>query len=1051
MTEQHTPDSRPATGYNSVPPQIDLPAMEHQILDLWQRSRTFDRSLEQTADGEPWTFYEGPPTANGKPGTHHIETRVFKDVFPRFRTMRGYRVDRKAGWDCHGLPVELAVESELGLNGKPDIERYGVEAFNAKCRESVRRHVDAFVELTERMGYWVNLDQAYETMSPSYVESVWWALKKIFDAGLLTEDFRVAPYCPRCGTGLSDHELAQGYENIVDPSVYVRLPLTSGPHAGEADLLIWTTTPWTLPSNALVAVKDDVTYAVAVHDQERPVVVAESLLESALGEGWRVTSTFTGAEMVGWTYDRPFTIVDWPGRGHFVVNEDYVTTTDGTGLVHQATVFGADDFESVRRNGVELINPINTQGRFDADLELVGGVYFRDANEALMEDLAQRGRLFRRIDFEHSYPHCWRCHSALMYYALPSWYIRTTKIKDALLRENERTTWFPDTIKWGRYGDWLNNNVDWALSRARYWGTPLPIWRNDADPSKIICVGSLAELSELTGGELSTLDPHRPFVDDVTFTRPGEEGTYRRVPEVIDAWFDSGSMPFAQWGFPHLDGSTEQFERAYPADFICEAIDQTRGWFYTLMTIGTLVFDETSYRNVVVLGHILAEDGRKMSKHLGNVLDPIELMDAHGADAVRWFMAAGGSPWASRRVGHATITETVRKVLLTYWNVVAFQALYATVNGWTPAAAVKSDHVLDRWLKSITGRLVTEVTDAYENFDLQRVGQLITSFVDDLSNWYVRRSRRRFWKGDAGALGTLHDTLDAVTRLMAPVAPFLTERVWQDLFTGTDPNGPDSVHLASWPEPDTASRDEELDAGMQLAQRLVELGRSARSEAKIKIRQPLGRALIPTVSHDRLGPELLAEIAAELNLGTVESFTGAGDLVEYTAKGNFRALGKRFGKQTPQVAAAIAAADAATLAESLSSKGSATVDHDGGTAVTSDEVIISERPKEGWSVLNDQGETIALDLELTPELISAGLAREAIRLIQETRKDSGLEVTDRIHLSWSAAPEMAAALRDHGALVADEVLALEVTESEPAPDWIRFDDLGLALALSKAG
>ncbi len=685
MTEQLTRDSRPASGYQNVPPQIDLPAMEHEILALWQRNRTFDRSLEQTADGEPWTFYEGPPTANGKPGTHHIETRVFKDVFPRFRTMRGYRVDRKAGWDCHGLPVELAVETELGLNGKPDIERYGVEAFNAKCRESVLRHVDAFVGLTERMGYWVNLDEAYQTMDPSYVESVWWALKKIFDAGLLSEDFRVAPYCPRCGTGLSDHELAQGYENIVDPSVYVRLPLTSGPHAGAADLLIWTTTPWTLPSNALVATKADLTYVVASHDQQRSVVVAEGLMESVLGDGWRVEATFTGADMVGWTYDRPFMIVDWPGRGHFVVNEDYVTTTDGTGLVHQATVFGADDFESVRRNGVELINPINTQGRFLEGIDLVGGVYFRDANEALMADLEQRGLLFRRIDFEHSYPHCWRCHSALMYYALPSWYIRTTKIKDALLRENERTTWYPDTIKWGRYGDWLNNNVDWALSRARYWGTPLPIWRNDADPTKIICVGSLAELSELVGSDLSTLEPHRPFIDDVTFTRPGEEGTYRRVPEVIDAWFDSGSMPFAQWGYPACwTGRPSSSNAAYPADFICEAIDQTRGWFYTLMTIGTLVFDESSYKNVVCLGHILAEDGRKMSKHLGNVLDPIKLMDAHGADAVRWFMAAGGSPWVSRRVGHSTITETVRKVLLTYWNVVAFQALYAKSNDWTP-------------------------------------------------------------------------------------------------------------------------------------------------------------------------------------------------------------------------------------------------------------------------------------------------------------------------------------------------------------------------------
>uniref|UniRef100_UPI000DF7D666 isoleucine--tRNA ligase n=1 Tax=Desertihabitans aurantiacus TaxID=2282477 RepID=UPI000DF7D666 len=674
------------TGYRPVPAQIDLPAMEHEVLERWKSEQTFRRTLDQTRGRPSWTFYEGPPTANGTPGTHHIEARVFKDVFPRFKTMQGFHVERKGGWDCHGLPVELAVERELGLNGKPDIETYGIEAFNARCREAVMRNVDLFTQLTDRMGYWVDTDHPYRTMDASYVESVWWALKQIFEKGLLVEDYRVAPYCPRCGTGLSDHELAQGYETVVDPSVYVRLPLTSGPLAGEADLLIWTTTPWTLPSNALVAAKDDVSYVVArptgvppEHGHDKPVVVAETLLQHALGEGWEADGEhrFTGAEMLGWRYTRPFDVVEWTGDAHFVVTEDYVTTDDGTGLVHQATVFGADDFDSVRRNGVELVNPIDTRGRFVPETGLVGGMYFREANETLINDLGARGLLFRHLDYEHSYPHCWRCHSALMYYALPSWYIRTTQAKDALLRENERTTWHPESIKWGRYGDWLHNNIDWALSRSRYWGTPLPIWRNDADPSQLRVVGSLAELSELAGRDLSDLDPHRPFIDDVTFTVDGVEGTFRRVPEVIDAWFDSGSMPFAQHGYPHLPGSVEAFEQAYPADFIAEAIDQTRGWFYTLMAVGTLVFDRNSYKDVVCLGHILAEDGRKMSKHLGNILEPIPLMDTHGADAVRWFMAAGGSPWAARRVGHQTIGETVRKVLLTYWNSVSFQALYA--------------------------------------------------------------------------------------------------------------------------------------------------------------------------------------------------------------------------------------------------------------------------------------------------------------------------------------------------------------------------------------
>ena len=1064
-----TDNPAPATpGYPVVPPQVDLPALDHEVLELWRQRDTFARSLAATADGEAWTFYEGPPTANGLPGTHHIEARVFKDVFPRFKTMQGYRVDRKAGWDCHGLPVELAVEKELGFNGKPDIERYGIEAFNAKCRESVYRHVGAFNELTERMGYWVNLDEPYETMSSDYVQSVWWALKSIFDSGRLTEDYRVAPYCPRCGTGLSDHELAQGYETVMDPSVYVRFPLTSGPWADQADLLIWTTTPWTLPSNGLVAARDDVTYVMARqtaehvratgHGGAKAVVVAEPLLDKVLGEGWEPVpgARLTGADMVGWTYQRPFELIEWPGRAHFVVTEAYVTTEDGTGLVHQAPAFGAEDFESCRRNEVELVNPIDGQGRFLADVGLVGGMFFVEANGDLLEDLGGRGLLFRHLDYEHSYPHCWRCHTRLLYYAQPSWYVRTTQVKDALLRENERTTWYPETIKHGRYGDWLDNNIDWALSRQRYWGTPLPVWRNTEDPQRVICVGSLAELSELTGRDLADLDPHRPFIDDVTFTVEGVPGEFRRVPEVIDAWFDSGSMPFAQWGYPWVEGSAERLADAYPADFICEAIDQTRGWFYTLMAIGTLVFDESSYRNVLCLGHILAEDGRKMSKHLGNILEPMPLMDDHGADAVRWFMVAAGSPWSQRRVGDQTLTETVRKVFLTYWNTVAFHMLYARTNGWSPTGpstcpAVADRPVLDRWLVSQRNALVREVTGALENFDTQRAGGLLADFVDELSNWYVRRSRRRFWDGEPSALWTLHETLEVVTRLMAPLAPFVTEKVWQQLVVPVDPTGPDSVHLAAWPVPQDDLVDPGLAEGMRLTRRLVELGRAARAEAKVKTRQPLSRALIPTAAFTALGSELRAEIATELNLGAVEAMGGSSDLVDFSAKGNFRALGKRFGPQTPVVAAAIAAADAAALARSLADAGSAEVDVAGTpTKVTAEEVIISERPREGWSVVNEQGETIALDLHLTPELIRAGLAREVVRAVQDARKAAGLEVSDRIRLTWSADGELADTLREHGELVAREVLAVELTEGGVADGAQTEDSLGLRFTLAKA-
>ena len=1082
--------------YRPVPPQVDLPALEHDVLAFWRDHKTFDRSLKRNEGGQEggqkedaqkeggqkaapsWTFYEGPPTANGVPGTHHIEARVFKDVFPRFKTMQGFRVERKAGWDCHGLPVELAVEKELGFSGKGDIEAYGVAEFNAKCRESVLRNVDLFEEMSERMGYWVDTDDAYRTMDASYVESVWWALKQIHDSGLLVEDYRVAPYCPRCGTGLSDHELAQGYETITDPSVYVRFPLTSGEYAGRASLLVWTTTPWTLVSNTAVAVHPDVEY-VAATDGAETLIVAEPLLDTVLGEGWTVQGTVKGADMERWNYQRPFELVAFPegtneqspeGTGqqspqpaHFVVTAGYVTTEDGTGLVHQSPAFGEDDMAVAKAYGLPVVNPIRADGHFEETVPLVGGQFFKHADADLVNDLAARGALFRHVAYEHSYPHCWRCHTALLYYAQPSWYIRTTQIKDALLRENQHTNWYPDTIKWGRYGDWLHNNVDWAVSRSRYWGTPLPIWRCAEDHQT--CVGSLTELSELTDRDQSGLDPHRPYVDDVVFAcpqRPEGEGSApcgeqaRRVPEVIDGWFDSGSMPFAQWGFPHLDGSAERFEDAYPADFICEAIDQTRGWFYTLMAIGTLVFDQSSYRNVLCLGHILAEDGRKMSKHLGNMLEPIPLMDQHGADAVRWFMAASGSPWSARRVGHANIQETVRKVLLTYWNTVAFQVLYARTAHWSPGGdvpGVAERPVLDRWLHAETARLTKGVTEALENFDTQRTGNLLARFVDDLSNWYVRRSRRRFWDGDPAALTTLHDTLETVTKLLAPLTPFITERVWQDVVRPVGHDAAESVHLADWPTYDPAVIDEDLSASVALARRLVELGRAARAEAKVRTRQPLRRALVGSGAWARLNEELRAEVAEELNIGAIEPLSSAGaNLVDFSAKGNFRALGKRFAQQTPTVAAAIAGADADALSVAIEANGKATVTVDGADLeVFADEVIISERPRQGWSVVNEQGETVALDLELTADLVRAGVAREVVRLVQEARKSSGFDVSDRIVLIWQATGDTGEALREHQDLVAAEVLATDVREAAPTGDVVHDNDLGLAFSVARAG
>ncbi|WP_031160084.1 isoleucine--tRNA ligase [Streptosporangium roseum] len=1048
--------------FRSLPAQVDLPALEHEVLDRWRDGKVFERSVEQNTDGPNWVFYEGPPTANGMPGVHHVEARVFKDVFPRYKSMQGYNVPRKAGWDCHGLPVEVAVEKELGLSGKKDIEAYGVAEFNARCRESVLRHVDAFEEMTERMGYWIDLSQAYRTMDPSYVESVWWSLKVVFDKDLLFRDFRITPYCPRCGTGLSDHELGQpgGYETVSSPSVYVRMPATSGPLADlGASLLIWTTTPWTLVSNTAVAVHPDVTYVAArPAGSDEVLVVAEPLLVSALGEGAEVLATFQGADLEHTTYSRPFDLVDIPGA-HYVVLGYYVTTEDGTGLVHQAPAFGADDLTTCKRYGLPVVNPIGPDGRFLDSVPQVGGQFFKDADEGLTEDLRARGLLYRGGHFEHSYPHCWRCHTALLYYALPAWYIRTTAIKEQLLAENEKTNWYPETIKWGRFGEWLRNNVDWSLSRSRYWGTPLPLWVCSADESHITCVGSLEELSRLSGQDVSALDPHRPYVDDVTLPCPTCGAEARRVPDVIDAWYDSGSMPFAQWGAPYQNA--DMLEKAYPAQFICEATDQTRGWFYSLMAVGTLVFGRSSYENVLCLGLILAEDGRKMSKHLGNVLQPIPLMDQHGADALRWYMACAGSPWAARRVGHGALEEIVRKVLLTYWNTASFFTLYANAESWSPsrlseAPSYAERPLIDRWVLAELHRTVAEVTASMDEFDTARVGRRLAEFLDDLSNWYVRRSRRRFWSGDASAFATLYECLETVTRLMSPVVPFITDYVWDVL---RDTEGPSSVHLAAWPSVTEELLDPALSEQMALVRRLVELGRSARASSGVKTRQPLGRALVGARGWAALSPELRELIADELNVQGLEDLSGIeADLVSFTVKPNFRALGKRFGSQTKLVAAAVAAADAGELARALRSGSAVSVDAGelGTVELNGEEVIVTEQPKSGWAVETGAvdtgtGETVALDLTITDGLRRSGLVRDVIRLLQDARKSTGLSISDRIDVWWSTTDaDLAETLRTQGGTVAGEVLAVSLNEGSEGDLPVHHDaDLGLTFQLRR--
>ena len=1037
----------------SLSAQIDLPKMESNILDFWTQNHIFEKSIANRNGAPRWSFYEGPPTANGKPGTHHIEARVFKDLFPRFQTMKGKQVIRKAGWDCHGLPVEIAVEKELGFTGKADIEKYGVAAFNDKCRESVQRHVGEFTDMTKRMGFWVDFDEAYWTMSPEYIESVWWSLQQIWKKGLLVQDHRVAPYCPRCGTGLSDHELAQGYETIKDPSVFVRFPATSGKLSElKASLLVWTTTPWTLVANTAVAVNPKVEYQVIeiVNEEKTERLVVAAHLASVLGDERKVIATFKGSELEHTKYSRPFDYIEI-NDAHYLVLADYVTVEDGTGLVHQSPAFGADDLEVCRKYNLPVVNPINPDGHFQKEVPIVGGVFFKDADKALIKELKSRNLMFKSLQFEHSYPHCWRCHTALMYYAQPSWYIKTTLIKEELLRENLKTDWHPETIKTGRYGDWLNNNIDWAVSRNRYWGTPLPIWR--CENKHEICIGSLAELSKLAGKELSKLDPHRPFVDDIKFKCNTCDATMERIPEVIDCWYDSGAMPFAQWGYPHRSGSEKDFKETYPADFICEAIDQTRGWFYTLMTIGTLVFDNSSYKTVLCLGHILDKDGRKMSKHLGNVLEPMPLMNQHGADAVRWYMLAAGSPWSARRVGHDAISDVVRKTLLTYWNTISFFTLYANATDFNVTSLPKDLTLMDRWIISEVNTLISGVDVALENFDSQTAGTLLAKFIDDLSNWYVRRSRRRFWDGDLVALNTLYFCLKQLTLLLAPMVPFISEHVWQTLVKEAEESQVESVHLASFPKIDSSMIDSNLSSAVSLSRRLVELGRAARAESGVKIRQPLSRALVSAPGWEQISEEIKTHISEELNILALDGIHAAGsDLVDISVKANFRTLGTKFGANVQEISKAIASADATHMVKELRKNKlfSLHVEISGKNnsfEIEIDDLVITETPRTGWSVASHAGESLALDLTLSPDLIRAGLVREVIRAIQEERKNIGLDISDRIVVNWNAPSELADAILSATAEISSEVLATKM--NRVVSQRSTNSELGLWLELKK--
>jgi isoleucyl-tRNA synthetase len=1082
-----------------VDPQQELPKLELEILERWRERDVFAESLRQREGAQQWVFYEGPPTANGPPGSHHVLSRVFKDIYPRFQTMRGYRVERKGGWDCHGLPVEIAVEKELGIHHKSEIEEYGIARFNAKCRESVFAFLEEWNRLTERIGFWIDLEHAYRTLDETYIESVWWALAQIDARGLLYEGRKVVPYCPRCETTLSSHEVALGYSDVVDESVYLKLPVTGG----DERLLVWTTTPWTLPGNVAVAVSPTATYVKARVGDDR-FVLAEARLESVLGEDAEVEDRFSGDELVARyrSYQGPiFAASDREPGPLPILTDEFVTTADGTGIVHLAPAFGEDDYRVAAASeqvpfdptrAETLYNPVKPDGTYDArprDREGASyeGRFVKDSEltRELIEDLRARGLLLRVQDYEHSYPHCWRCGTPLLYYAKPSWYIATSKLRDELLAANETVSWHPPHVKHGRFGDWLENNVDWALSRERYWGTPLPVWR--CPQGHVHVVDSFDELTERSGVALE--DHHRPYVDEVCFPCPHPAGSgcssaqtcgepMRRVPEVIDVWFDSGAMPFAQHHFPFEHQDT--FEAAFPADFICEAQDQTRGWFYSLLAVATLLSREAPYRNVVCLGLILDEAGQKMSKSKGNTVEPWHVLNAYGADAFRWYFFTSKQPWDGYRFSADTIGEGVRLFLRQLWSTYYFYVLYANASAdeLSDAAAGSADvtsrgsHAtrstdgagsasanadLDRWALSRTATTVRLVTERLDAYDATTAGRVIADLVDELSNWYVRRSRRRFWDGDPAAFATLRTCLLTVARLLAPFCPFVADEIYDNLDGELA-----SVHLSDFPTgAELPPRDEELEQAMALARETVRLGLAARGKAKVKVRQPLGEAVVVADGREREAIQRLAAVVREeLNVRKVRFVAAADELSSYEAKPNYRSLGPLFGSDMPLAADAIAALDPAHVATSLRDGGEIGIAVAGREhTLTADDLLLTMSAPDGYSVERDGAHAVGLDLTIDDGLRQEGRAREIVHAVQKARKDAGLQVEDRIELALDGDGALIDAARAYRDYIAIETLALNIqlaggAAPNGATDWhssvTELDGLQLKLALSRA-
>ena len=1026
--------------FKKVSTELAFPQREKRILEFWRENDTFKKSLSNREGCPPFVFYEGPPTANGMPHIGHALACVMKDLVCRYRTMTGHYVGRKAGWDTHGLPVELEVEKELGISGKKQIEEYGIEKFNQKCKDSVFQYVKEWNNLTEKIGYWLDLDNPYITLTNDYIESVWWSLKQFWEAGLLYRAHKVVPYCARCGTPLSSHEVAQGYEAVEDPSIFVKLRLLD---EENTYLLIWTTTPWTLPSNVSVAVGGKYTY-VAVESDGETLILAEELLNKVFESTPKIIRKMTGAELVGKSYEPLFDFVKPEKKAHYVIAGDFVTMKEGTGIVHMAPAFGQDDYEMSRVHDLPIVQPVDLDGKFTAEVTPWAGMFVKDADPGITQDLKERGLVFKEEMYLHDYPFCWRCDSPLLYYARGSWFIKTTSYKDKMIEENRKMNWYPEHVKDGLFGNWLENNVDWAISRDRYWGTPLNIWVCP-ECNREQSIGSIEELKQLGEDVPDDIELHKPYIDAVVVPCPSCDSHMRRTPEVIDCWFDAGSMHTGQWHYPMEN--EESFKQSFPADFICEAIDQTRGWFYSLLSTATFLYGETSYKNCLVVEHVLGADGRKMSKSKGNRIDPDEILDAHGADALRWYISISPA-WTRRPLSKELVEEVVKKFMGTLHNVYSFFVLYANIDNVNPTEytmPVADRPDIDRWIMSVFNGLVKTVRENMDAYQISRATRAIDAFVDSLSNWYVRRCRDRYWGAEMdddkiAAYKTLYEVLVELSKLISPFVPFIAEEIYQNLVRSVDSDAPESVHLCDCPVSAPELIDEELEADMNYVRQLVVLARAARNRAGIKTRQPLSRLVVSArTDEEKRAVERLEDlIVDEINVKSIEFADDLDQYVGFELKPVFNLIGRKYGKLVPKIVQSLAQRDHADAKAELERDDILKLEIDGETVeLLPEEIDISIQDKEGYVTETERELFVALATELSNELIQEGFAREIVNKVQFMRKEADFNVVDRIKLYVKSTDVVHKVMESHRGYIMSETLSRELIEEPGASTYTK--------------